>query len=78
MAKKYRGNIRVTAELLHSMLHLPNEVEIINVVFDNKRELINIIIRSNEEVEHLTLHTGESMEFPSANVEFYFGDEKNA
>jgi hypothetical protein len=54
------------------MLELPEEVEIINVVFEAKRELVSVIIRSDEEVEEMTFATGESMEILSVNADYYF------
>jgi hypothetical protein len=78
VVKKYRGKIRMTAELLHRALGLPEEVEIINVAFDNNREIVNVIVRSDEEVENLTYHTGEGMEFPTTDTEIHIGDVKDA
>lgn len=69
---KRRGQIRLTAEVLHKMLELPKEVEIINVSFDDKREIINVKIRSEEVVSDLTHETGEGMEFPTSNLDYYF------
>lgn len=50
MRNEHRGRVRFTTEVFRAILGLPEEIEIINVVYDAEREIVEAIVRSDSEV----------------------------
>ena len=61
-----------TAEVLRAILGLPEEVEIINVVYDAEREIVEAVIRSDNQVTELTYPINEGHCIPSSNSSLVF------
>lgn len=51
---------------------LPEEVEIINVVYDAKREIVEAVIRSDKQITELTYPTDEGHCISSSNSSLAF------
>lgn len=65
--KKYRGNIRLSHEMIQKMLGLPEEVEVMSAHSDH-RDVVDIRIRSNEETP-ITFLTGEWQDYRNTSIE---------
>ena len=69
---KYRGRVRFTTEVLRAILELPEEIEIINVVYDAEREIVEAVVRSDKQITGLTYPTDEGHCIPSSNSSLAF------
>lgn len=66
----YRGRVRVTYQMLHEALGLPDEVEIdFQAEGDNKRRIGTFYIRSNEPITNLTFSVTEGGQPPDSLVD---------
>lgn len=67
MAKKYRGNIQITYELLGELLKLNKNEHVINAFSNPEREILNIVIESPE-MSPCTLEVAEGAKIAATQL----------
>ena len=45
---KRRGIVRLTAEFLHKLLVLPDNIEILNIHYDHEREILDVVVSESQ------------------------------
>lgn len=63
-----RGRIVVTPQLIHEMLGLPKEVEVIGFDTTPARGTLSVIVRSDEKIPGITYPVAEGQEAPCVDV----------
>lgn len=66
-----RGKLRVTEQLLHELLQLPEGIVITDSKYDSDRDVISFYLRSAEPIEGLTYELGEGLSVPESQHAVY-------
>lgn len=73
---KKRGIVRLTVEVLHELLALPDDIEIYNIYYDHEREILDVVVAgSQSEVVSRVYDVVEGQVIPVLNFTRYTNRE---
>ena len=67
-APKYGSTVRITYEMMRSLISLPEECRVVEVSGDANRDIVTFKIHSDERLPGVTYQITEGSEYPSINI----------